>query len=294
MKIVTNIIVFVFFFLIVACNNRKSENKEILNEMYLKSSVIYELQNMLIPRDIVYRDSLFIIGDRGKNSMYSVFRQTSTNLNLVDSFGTKGQGPGEFIFPESMRLMPNQVAIFDRSLIRLSETAFPLLDTIKMDLVTNTSFVGLNNIWKLEDDLFVGLTYSDTTRVVVLNKGSLYPSKIGYPDDGMKAPMRQKSLIYQGNLLKHPSRDEFVYSSLYGRIIEFYELDRAKNELTRKIGKNIIFPQYTPMKDSNEIGANFTKDNVTGYLHSCVSDEYVYLLYSGKTIKDSRKTSLTR
>ena len=67
----------------------------------------------------------------------------------------------------------------------------------------------------------IGLTYLDTARLVMVNNEILYPSKLEYPIDGIIAPMRQKALVYQGNLLKHPSKDEFVYVSLYGKILEF-------------------------------------------------------------------------
>ena len=89
--------------------------------------------------------------------------------------------------------------------------------------------------------------------------------------------------------MKHPLKDEFVYASLYGKIVEFYKLDRTENKIWSSVCKNFIFPQYTPVEDNSEIESNFTVDNITGYIYACVSDEYVFLLYSGKTVRDSRK-----
>lgn len=286
MKTINYIVAFIFLFLIMSCGNKKKESE---NGIHIKANVSYILDNMFIPRDIAYRDSFFIIGDRGNNMIYSVFKQEPTALELFDTFGEIGQGPGEFIFPESMRLMSGKIAVFDRSLIRLSEISFPPLDTMNISSIKNKSFAGLNNVLRVDDSLFVGLTYLNTARFMVLNDGILYPSGLEYPDDGIMAPMRQKALVYQGNLLKHPSKDEFVYASLYGKIVEFYKLDRVENKMYSSVSKNLIFPQYTPVEDRSEIESNFTVNNVTGYIYACVSDEYVFLLYSGKTVKDSRK-----
>lgn len=286
MKITNKILFLISIFFIVSCSNNKEEDK---NRIYINSSVSYVLDNMFIPRDIAYRDSFFIIGDRGNDKIYSVYKQETTSLKLIDTFGETGQGPNEFIFPEPMKLTSDKITIFDRSLIRLSEFSFPPTETVKISSITKKSFVGLNNILRFDEDLFVGLTYLDTARLVMVNNEILYPSKLEYPIDGVIAPMRQKALVYQGNLLKHPSKDEFVYVSLYGKILEFYKLDRAKNEIKEFISKSIIFPKYTPIEDKKEMESNFTIDNITGFIYAFASDNYIYLLYSGKTVKDSRK-----
>ena len=286
MKMINYIVAFMFLFLITSCGNKKNESE---NGIHIKANVSYMLYDTFIPRDIGYCDSFFMIGDRGNDMIYSVIKQKMTALELINTFGEVGQGPGEFIFPESMRFMPDKIAVFDRSLIRLSEISFPPLDTMNISSITDKCFVGLNNVLRVDDSLFVGLTYLDTARLMVVNDGALYPSELGYPDDGIVAPMRQKALAYQGNLLKHPLKDEFVYASLYGKIVEFYKLDRTENKIWSSVCKNFIFPQYTPVEDNSEIESNFTVDNITGYIYACVSDEYVFLLYSGKTVRDSRK-----
>lgn len=95
MKVTNKILFLISIFFIVSCSNNKEEDK---NRIYINSSVSYVLDNMFIPRDIAYRDSFFIIGDRGNDKIYSVYKQETTSLKLIDTFGETGQGPNEFIF----------------------------------------------------------------------------------------------------------------------------------------------------------------------------------------------------
>ena len=166
MKMINYIVAFMFLFLITSCGNKKNESE---NGIHIKANVSYMLDDMFIPRDIAYCDSFFMIGDRGNDMIYSVFKQKMTALELINTFGEVGQGPGEFIFPESMRFMPGKIAVFDRSLIRLSEISFPPLATMNISSITDKCFVGLNNVLRVDDSLFVGLTYLDTARLMVVN-----------------------------------------------------------------------------------------------------------------------------
>lgn len=280
--------------LFTSCNKKAEER----NIEFLEKDTAYLLENMYTPRDICCIDSFLVVGDHNNSdAMYFIFKREGNGLNLLSSYGNRGEGPDEFIFPESIKIRGESITIFDRSLVRMKEIFFPLSENNKIENIhniTNKLFVGLNNVIKMNDDLFVGLTYLDIGRLAIVNKDVLYPVDIAYPDDEVPAPARQKSLVYQGTLLKHPSLDKFVYASFYGKILEIYELDRNENSMHRAVCKYELFPEYTSVDGREIIEANFTSNNVTGYLCASVSNRYIYLLYSGKTVKDKNKNFSSR
>ena len=92
MKMINYIVAFMFLFLITSCGNKKNESE---NGIHIKANVSYMLDDMFIPRDIAYCDSFFMIGDRGNDMIYSVFKQKMTALELINTFGEVGQGPGD-------------------------------------------------------------------------------------------------------------------------------------------------------------------------------------------------------
>lgn len=137
----------------------------------------------------------------------------------------------------------------------------------------------------VNDSLCVALSYGDKARYVVLKNDSLYSSSINYPDDGIAASNIKKSLVYQGLLLKHPSMNKFVFSSYYGKILEILELDENE-DLNLIYSSYEIFPQYVPNENSS---TEMLDENLTGFLTASVSNEYIYLLYSGMTKKDKNR-----
>lgn len=272
---------------ISSCSNKNIED---INVCQIQKKDSFILKNMYTPRDICCSDSFLIVGDHNAEMAFSVFNISVTPPQLIIKYGTHGQGPNEFLFPEAMKKNGNFVTIFDRSLLKMKAISLiaPQKEMKTIPLV-NHLFVGFNNVICVDDSLYIGLTYWDKNRFAIISGDLLIPLDIPYPNDGIVAPIRQKSLVYQGNLVKHPNKNKFVFASLYGKILEFYNLDVEKKDLSLFFSKNEIIPDYIPVEDTQEIFSNFTKKNITGYLHITTSLDYVYVLFSGKTVKDRRK-----
>ena len=272
-----------FLFLIVSCTQKSNYQTE--NVYYAKRIKSYSLDSAFYgPREICCTDSFIIIYDYNAEKMYSVFQKR--NMNRIFSFGNKGDGPTDYIFPESLKSNATGFYIFDRSLGKINELLlFPDRKPIHSYAKRSASFIGLNNLIQTNDSSYVALSYSNDYRYVVVKNDSLFPSLIDYPNDGIMSSKVQKSLSYQGRLLKHPCDDKFVFVSFYGRIMEILRLTESK-ELDIIFSSYKIFPQYIP-KDGG--GANITDNNITGVLTASVSEQYIYLLYSGKERKEDKR-----
>ena len=279
MKWLNCVLVILFLF---SCVDKKGNGIE--KSFYPQRIKSFSLDNMYVPRDICCLDSFLIINDYGNEDIYSVFK--TENMFPIYSFGNRGEGPKDYIFPEKMKILEDGVHIFDRALAKFNKFCFninnePCHSFVKKDAL----LVGLNNVIPVNDSLCVALSYGDKARYVVLKNDSLYSSSINYPDDGIAASNIKKSLVYQGLLLKHPSMNKFVFSSYYGKILEILELDENE-DLNLIYSSYEIFPQYVPNENSS---TEMLDENLTGFLTASVSNEYIYLLYSGMTKKDKNR-----
>lgn len=275
-------------FLIVSCTQKSNcQMENVFRAERIKS---YTLDSVFYgPREIHCTDSFIIIHDYNAEKMYSVFQKG--NMHRIFSFGSKGDGPNDYIFPESLKSNATGFYIFDRSIGKINElTLFPDKEPIHSYVKRSASFLGLNNLIQTNDSSYVALSYSDDYRYVIVKNDSLFPSLIDYPDDGIMSSKVQKSMSYQGRLVKHPHDDKFVFVSFYGRIMEILQLTGSK-ELDIVFSSYKIFPQYIPAEGGV---ANVTDDNTTGVLAVSVSERYIYLLYSGKKRKEKNRNFSNR
>lgn len=273
----------IHLFLIVSCTQKNNNQTE--NISYAERIKSYTLDSSFYgPREIQCTDSNVIIYDYNSKKMYSVFQKK--NMNKIFSFGSKGDGPNDYIFPEALKKNARGFYIFDRSLGKINELLlYPNKEPIHSYVKRSALFLGLNNLIQTNDSSYVALSYSNDYRYVVVRNDSLFPALIDYPNDEIMSSKIQKSLSYQGRLVKHPHDDRFVFVSFYGRIMEILRLTENK-ELEITFSSYKIFPQYMP-KDGE--GANITDNNITGVLTASVSERYIYLLYSGKKRKEDKR-----
>lgn len=267
----------------------KQIQKNRKDNLYIYASHEYILPDSLLsPRDICILDSLIIVKEESNQYMYSVFRLPE--LEYMASFGEKGEGPKDLIFPERMRIINDTIFIYDRALCKLNLLYISPEGNVKYSYgYNNYRFAGLYNIIYLNDSLFVGFNYSNDTRISIIDNDSLYMASVCYPQDDLQISNIQKSLVYQGSMLKHPYKNKFVFASLYGRVLEIFQLNGDNKDMSIVASRYEMFPECEPCDATNRISANFTENNVTGFLAVSSSEKYIYLLYSGRTIKDKNK-----
>lgn len=265
----------------VSCtSNKKPESDRVYHAEKVST---YRLDSTFyVPRMIHSIDSFLVIGDLKAEKLYSVFRLG--DMNKIFSFGAKGTGPNEYIFSDGLRRTQSGFYVFDRALLKINELTFSpnQLPTYSYVRIT-PSFAGLYNLIQTADSSYVALSFSEDYRYVVVKNDSVYPSSIDYPDDGINCSRVSKSLVYQGNLQKHPRYDKFVFVSYYGQIMEILQLTES-GTLEMVSSFNKIYPQYVP---SESVGFNFMDKNMTGCLSLSVTENYIYQLYSGKEKTDS-------
>jgi hypothetical protein len=276
----------------LSCTNN---NKFVLEDeweqksIFLRGQIIGEL-DVDMSREIQIIDSLIVICDAYAEPVYKIYRMTGENkVERIAEFGTKGQGPNEFLFNMNMQMKGDTLSIFDKSLLRnyLIDCSSIVNNDISIvtENVKNASY--FNQFIKLKDGLYIGNGIFEEGMFAFYHNDSKIDANIPYPNDGINAGNMQKGMVYQGCLAKQPKGNMLVYASFYGHIFEIYEL--ISDSSIKKVFSDIYeYPLYDDSGGSpNQVIANFKEGNQTGFFDVSVTNEYVYALFCGE--KDNEK-----
>jgi len=290
----------IFLFILIACcyackgNKFASEKewKDISESAQVK--IIGQLP-INVSRDILVVDSLMIIRDPFSEPIYYIYKITGENtIEYVSGFGTRGQGPNEFIDNLGIQITDNDtLTIFDKSLLRnyLITKNSLVKDTVSMvtEYLPNAASFS-NNFIKLGNNLYFGNgTFEEGPFAFYCNDSKIFPP-IPYPNDGITATNMQKGMVYQGDLIKQYKGNKIAYAAYDGRIFEIYEF--TQDTVINKIFSDIYeYPQYEPKNTPDYLEANLKKDNKFGFFTLSATHEYIYALYCGKMINEKNAFS---
>lgn len=271
--------IFILFLISASCNTKEVDQWED-KTIRLKGEPVAMEHFFYSPRDICIKDSILFIKDYGADTIFYAYNISHTPFTLLKSWGTKGDGPNEYIYPSPLRRINNAISFYDKALLKL-HTIGPDIE-IRHEPI---AYSGFNNVLKIRDNTYIGDGYFNDSRFKLLKEDVCSSLSIQYPHDGIDCPLIQKSLAYQGDLVRQPNGDRFVYTSSYGGIVEIYQINQ--NDISLVDSKVYAYPLYMPYKHSqNEVSANFQKENVKGSLSTYATDRFIYMLYSGKAVSD--------
>lgn len=270
----------ILLLLLSACNDKRTDEWED-KTYHLKGEKMALNHFFYVPRDLCLKDSLLFIQDYGSDTIFYAYNMNKRQPELIYSYGTKGDGPDEYIFPTPLRIREDRLCFYDRALYK-----YQMINPSTKEVYSEKiSPVGFYNIVKIKDSVYVGDGFFSDGRFKLLQKDSCADLSISYPDDNINCSFIQKAMVYQGDIIAQPHGTRFVYSAAYGGIIEIYQV--MGDNINLLYTKNYHFPQYTPYDHSqNEVSANLKKENIKSNLSIYATDNRIYLLYSGKTLSD--------
>jgi hypothetical protein len=96
-----------------------------------------------------------------------------------------------------------------------------------------------------------------------------------------------RAMAYQGKIGTNTSRTKLVYAAAYADIVYFYDIERNDLRTVKKIENR--FCDYMPEEKGRTVSAPIMPDNECGCVDLYATDQYVYLLYPGRSFKKYRK-----
>lgn len=208
--------------------------------------------------------------------------------NTLQRFGTKGQGANEFLYPGSLQYVDeNTIGVFDVRLRQYSEINCQSGFNLTMrspKLGERLSFYAK----KLPDGRYVGIgPYDDGMFTLFDTSGVAQKSFYEYPyrDEDEKAIKNVlRAMAYQGTFVSNPLKDKLAFSANHGEILHFYQWKEGDLEIIRKIENH--YPDYLPDESGGGFSTAMKKENRFSYISLYATDQYLYALYSGETVKD--------
>ncbi len=256
-------------------------------KMLLTDSIVLEQLNILNPHYIQYKDSFLIFSSMtGEREMQflNLYSQRVTSRKVI------GQGANEmpryslvktssyssFCFADHKR-----GKIYEMDLERLKVDS-NTIHSLKYELPTKD-----NSDYFLRfietDHCIYGIGLFQEGRIYSYNKDYQTTNvSMDYPtnEDILKLDMLHKGALFTGTIMV--GNDTTLVLSCFG-LIDFYNV-LPDGSLKLKCKRHYFFPKFSNQEQGHLI--IFKRDDIYGFSGIDADEKYVYLLYSGKNMKE--------
>lgn len=265
-----------------------AEQKKSVETVNVSHRVISNDQLLLAtPMSLIYAaDRVFGIDRNSQNPFFYINPNDATDFR---TFGAKGQGPDEFLYPTTLQYIgPNKIMCFNAypsSVIELD-----IDEIIKGDKFRKTNEINLENIvgYSLATNYnqYVGMgLYDDCMIMLYDSTGRISGRFFEFPNKDEKEQLvsnRVKFMAYQGPFVTNPSKTKVVYAVTSADIIHFYDVSADDIKIIKKHEGS--YPDYTPYEEGTSVGATQNATSNLWYISAAATDQFVYLLYSGRSV----------
>lgn len=237
------------------------------------------------PRAMALSDSILVIVDNKSDSMLLFFDIKAGKY--LRKAGVRGHGPTEFTMISSLRPYDKGVFSFYDPNQRTYYTC-----TLTDDGVQFTSLFRADSILSLEvcpiaNERFIATGIYDDFRFCLLGLDGQVQSSFGewpYRDEVEKKVSGEiRSQAYMFNIAVSPSKTKFLAYLLSSDILAFYQLDGDSVRLIKEAVTS--YPDYK-YRNNPTIYSGTSKNTPLTYKSATCSEDYVYLLYSGRTFQE--------
>ena len=236
----------------------------------------YVDSSLLIYDDI--GDSLFLLVDLKEN-------------DRVYRFGQKGEGNNEFlqVFAFCNMKSDSILGVYDAykhelreinlDKVKRGEMNFPVVfkDTLSSIKLSPTKY-----------DAYLGLGFYESNMLSLTDNsiGSKFVFFFPYKDSREKAiSNRLRGMAYQGTLCSNRSLDKFLYAVCSAPIFMLFSVNKDGIEKTYELIGG--YPNYVTEETGEYRSAPMSADNKMSFTMAYATDNYIYLLYSGKNFRDA-------
>lgn len=285
--------IYIFFVLLLLFCSCEHNNKETIKTYSLNHELIMTDADIIgSPLDLIIKDTLLIVLDKTEEPflLYDI-----TKSKHIASLGSYGNGPKEFNSLHQITSLEEKMFVYDTNLSTLYSIDFGSVNRLNYNV---------NKIWK-QDSLihFYVLPYKNNQyisygsysdqMIKLLNKeGNVIHDYLEYPykDEKEKAIKPHiRSLAYRGIVINKPDGTKSVQAMSYCNIVIVSSLEN--NHITKKeITKT--YPEYKIEEDDFGYSVPISAYSPQCYIDVAATNEYIYLLYSGKTFAKDKHDSL--
>lgn len=289
----THICKILVFIGLTACSNRNIENypDKLFKEKYSISGKELNINPYKLSspgKMIIFENEECIIKENHREEF--LLEKIFYNIDSLIPLAKKGNGPNEYF---NLRLMQKN-----------NTQSFSVFDNSKRKVYTlnlNDSILDSNTLEKNVIHAIntkIGYITPDCSKnadkntrySIFTSSGNLIKSFGMFPDDDNSTPNNAKLLAYQGLMNYNLSLNRFASISTSGIIFEIYQL--GVDTITPILLLHRKLPSYNNDSKDNIIGIKHNDDNLFGFIDIYSTNEFIYLLYSGKKPSEYRNEGM--
>ncbi|MBO9659382.1 MAG: hypothetical protein J7527_11210 [Chitinophagaceae bacterium] len=129
------------------------------------------------------------------------------------------------------------------------------------------------------DEKLTYINFQDSTRKKTL---------LSYSNDSLTGDSRINKMAYESFMLLRPDKKKVVLASRYADQLEFFDLENGTSK--RVSGPEGFAPELVPFENNAGVTvATIGPDSRYGFLRGCVTQPYIYLLFSGNNVRSPRR-----
>lgn len=216
-------------------------------------------------------EELLLIDRYSSEQVLAVDRRAGS---LLRSFGTKGEGPGEFKAPVSLVVdQPGTIAVLDAGVNRITWlNPIPIDGGSEFGLVATAEVAAssvITDLAAMSDGQFLAFGLLESGRLLRLDREGVPVGSYGERPSAKGLPPARRAELFQGTLRSAPDRTRHVLASRFASRIEVFDEETSA-----------MVTVWGPDRFAPRAGKHETR---FGYLDTAPMTEGFFALYSGRT-----------
>lgn len=237
------------------------------------------------PNAMAILDSILVVVDVKSDSLFHFFNIKAGKY--IRKSGVRGHGPSEFTVVSSLNLYDKgSFSFYD-----INKKKFYKMNFLKNNDVQFTPLFSVDSIfpfkvYPLSNDQFITSGLYDNYRFSLMGSDGRVQSTFGewpFRDESEKKVSGQiRAQAYMFELAISPSKTKFLASLYSADILAFYQMSADSIHLIKE--SILSYPDYKYRNNPTNFSGT-SKEAPMYYLCAACSDDYIYVLYSGKTFR---------
>ncbi|MDP3398856.1 MAG: BF3164 family lipoprotein [Bacteroidales bacterium] len=289
-----NCFLILIIFALFSCksNNNAHTERYIMPVFKQKLSVTPKYINKDKPlRDIysmhIHKDYL-LLRSFADNNLIQLFNKN--NGDYIAGIAPRGRGPGEYTMTVNIFFLGDTLCLFDRRNLEVNfyDSNF-ISNNIPYNQITLEGASGFFHIVPYKQG-FITVPTKDTRFIIHDKTGTPIGKYTHYPSfEAINDSSIVREALFTGSdaIDIKPDHTKLVSATFAGAIIEIFSLNGNTISLNKEI--RLLPPTFLKLKNNRYRASN---ESYVGFWNIQSTQEYIYLIFSGKTINDFKKSPL--
>lgn len=242
------------------------------------------------PLLLQYADSSLLIYDRLADSLFLLIDLADNNR--IYRFGQKGQGANDFlqVYSFGRTKSDSVIAVYDAYAHKLRELNLHQVkrEPAQFPVLAEDSILSFKLfLTKYGSCLGTGFYEKGILSIAQKGKDPQFFFEYPYRDKREKDISNQlRAMAYQGELCLNPSLDKCFYVVRHAPVMMIFSVTEAgiKKDFEWIAG----YPEYKTEITESYSAAPMSADNKLAFIAAYATDQFIYLAYSGKTIREAQ------